>query len=100
MKVKVKKITELDWESHPGGMGGERAVIFFKNGYGASCIRGGVFYTKCGTYEIAVLNTNGSIAYDTPITNDVLGYLPEHEANKALRDIANLPKLKAKSRHV
>lgn len=84
-------IDELAWQSHSSGLDGERAKVTFPNGYGASVLRGGQFYTADGTYEIAVLGPNGDIAYDTPITSDVLGYLSEDEANQALADIEALP---------
>jgi hypothetical protein len=90
MATTVPTIKELDWRPHRVGMGGEQAIINFPNGYGASCLRGGMFYTKGGTYEIGVLH-NGKLTYKTHITSDVLGYLPEEEANKVLRQIAALP---------
>lgn len=86
----VPTIDDLDWKPHPVGLGGERAVVEFANGYQASCIRGGMFYTKGGTYEIAVMR-GGSLDYTTPITSDVCGYLSESEANELLRNIAALP---------
>lgn len=83
-------INNLDWKPHPNNFGGEMAIVKFDNGYSASCLRGGMFYTSNGTYEIAVLDDHG-IVYNTPITDDVLGYLSEEEANQALKDISELP---------
>ena len=86
-------ITKLDWRPHKTGIdSGEMAVVDFPNGYSASCLRGGDrgFYTDGGTYEIAVMTDLGC-CYDTPVTDDVLGYLTEAEANKALADIEALP---------
>lgn len=80
-------IRDLEWSPH---VGGERATHEFANGYTASVLRGGPFYTAGGTFEIAVMH-NDKITYDTPITNDVLGYLSEQEANAALADISALP---------
>lgn len=86
-------IDELDWYDHPSGSSGEQAKIRFPNGYGASVIRGGLFfYTDGGTYEIAVLDRDG-ITYETPITDDVLGYQSEDEANAVLKAIEELPPL-------
>jgi len=82
-------IADLDWEPHAAGVGGDRAVVRFDNGYEASVLRGGMFYTDDGTFEIAVMR-DGQLDYTTPITDDVLGYLSETEANKALADIAAL----------
>ena len=87
MTVTVK---ELDFKPHPSGIGGKRAIVVFENGYSASVLFGGPFYTENGTYEVAVM-CNGSVCYSTPVTSDVLGYLSEEEADKALKDISMLP---------
>lgn len=83
-------INGLTWEPHPAGFGGERARITFANGYTASVVRGGIGYTKGGTYEIAVMR-DGRLDLSTPITDDVLGFLSEEAANNALAAIAALP---------
>jgi hypothetical protein len=80
-------ITDLEWKPH---MGGDMAKVKFKNGYGASVLFGGPFYTTNGTYEVAVVDNKG-LNYDTPITSDVLGYLSPREANRILADIEALP---------
>ena len=53
-------------------------------------------YTRGGTYELAVLGQNG-LDYSTPITDDVLAYLSEAEANAALAAIEALPDWKENS---
>ncbi len=83
-------MTDLNWEKHPAGLGGQRAKVVFDNGYHASVIRGGPFYTSDGTYEVAVMDENG-LTYDTPVTDDVLGYLSESELHTVLADIEALP---------
>ena len=67
----------------------------FPNGYGASVIKNSVSYGgKSGLYELAVLNKDGKIIYDTPITDDVLGYLTLLDVTKHLKEVKNLaPKL-------
>lgn len=90
VSTNVPTVDTLDWQPHWAGMGGESAVVYFENGYGASVLRGGFFYTTGGTFEIAVLNGEG-ISYNTPLTDNVLGYLSEAEANTALQNIAALP---------
>lgn len=63
----------------------------FSNDYGASLI-----YAP-GSYglELAVLNFSanpeGDLEYNTPITNDVLGYLTWEQAVEALIKIKELP---------
>jgi hypothetical protein len=51
-------------------------IYKFDNGYGASVVCGlGTYGAKDGLFEVAVLDSNGSITYNTPITADVLGWL-------------------------
>lgn len=84
-------IDDLNWGPHDAMLGGERARIYFENGYGASVIFGGPFYTDGGTYELAVMHRDIGICYDTPVAEgDVLCYLTEEQVNKALIDISRL----------
>ena len=70
---------------------GEQVIFEFKNGYGASVITGSIAYGGLnGLFEIAVTR-NGYLCYDTPITNDVIGYLTIDEVLKVLNDIEQLP---------
>jgi len=63
-----------------------------ENGYGASIVQHSFSYgNREGLWELAVIGKDGSICYDTPITDDVLGYLSEEEVNKTLLEIENLP---------
>ena len=68
----------------------------FPNGYGASVIchdgsYGGP-YKKNGPnfWELAVLDSEGSICYDTEITDDVIGYLNDAEVDRLLIKISQL----------
>lgn len=61
----------------------------FPNGYGASVIDDG-YGARQGLYELAVLDLDGHLTYDTPITDDVLGFLTEAEVAEALSAIAAL----------
>ena len=90
-KVKKMKVKELKFEPHPSDTSGTRAIIMFKNGFGASVITGTSFYTNDShPYEVAVIDNDGVITYDTEITNDVLGFLSEDDVNKVLADIEAL----------
>lgn len=72
--------------------GGSHAVSKFDNGYLASVVTGGWAYTaEDAPYEIAAMYV-GKLGYDTPITDDIIGYLTEEAANEVLQQIANLPK--------
>lgn len=63
----------------------------FKNGYSASVVSHKYSYGGSeGLWEVAVLNANGDICYDTPITSDVIGYLTEDEVEEVLRKIEKL----------
>lgn len=61
----------------------------FDNGYGLSVINDG-YGSSQGLFEAAVLY-QGSIVYDTPITNDVLGYLSEDEVQETIEAVKALP---------
>jgi hypothetical protein len=81
---------ELNFQQHPMGMG-KQCIVQFSNGYGASIVQGPHTYGGSkGLYELAVFGKDGGITYDTPITDDVLGYLSEEEVEKTLLDIKNL----------
>ncbi|MGN6438499.1 MAG: hypothetical protein ACTHMM_18290 [Agriterribacter sp.] len=63
-----------------------------ENGYGASIVKHTFSYgNESGLWELAVLDASGKLCYDTPITNDVLGYLSETEVNETLEKISALP---------
>ena len=68
------------------------ARIMFDNGYGASVVIGPHTYGgEDGLYELAViLGSDGKLTYDTPVTDDVEGYLTEDEVTKLLEQIQNL----------
>lgn len=69
-------------------MNGIMSRIEFENGYGASVVKGEYTYGgKDGLYELAVLNSNGDLTYDTPVTSDVEGYLTEDDVTKLLEQI-------------
>ncbi len=87
------KIEDLKFEKHYHDPSGTQAIINFTNGYSASVITGNWFYTSNEEpFEIAVMTHDGAICYDTPITDDVMGYLTEEAANDVLRKISELPK--------
>ena len=55
---------------------GYKKVYSFPNGYGASVVCNDMSYgNKMGLFEVAVLDSDGRICYDSPITSDVLGFL-------------------------
>ena len=71
---------------------GVQDIYRFKNGYGASvvCSRGS-YGGKQGLKELAVLDKDGSLCYDTPVTSDVIGWLTDEQVEVYLSQIASLP---------
>lgn len=70
---------------------GERTVYRFPNGLGASVIRGEYSYGgKLGLFELAVLDTEGDLNYDTEIADDVVGNLTAEEVTTLLERIKAL----------
>ena len=86
------KFSELEFKQHPSGIGWDKqARVDFKNGYGVSVVTGSSAYTSdSAPYELAVLK-GGNLCYDTPITDDVIGYLTDSDVEKHLKEIENLP---------
>ena len=67
------------------------ARIMFDNGYGASVVVGPHTYGgEDGLYELAVLGSDGKLVCDTPVTDDVEGYLSEDDVTKLLEQIQKL----------
>jgi hypothetical protein len=65
---------------------------YFPNNYGVSVVCSPYSYGgDKGLFELAVLDSNGKIVYDTPITDDVIGYLSIPEVVKIINDIMALP---------
>jgi len=84
----MKTFKDLEFVPHPNHMGGVQARIQFDNGYGASVVCTPYTYGgDKGLYELAVLGSDGHLTYNTPITNDVLGYLKEEEVTNILEQI-------------
>lgn len=70
---------------------GYQLVYKFDNGYGASVVKHNFSYGgKKGLYELAVLDKDGGLCYDTPITEDVIGHLTMGEVDKILVEISYL----------
>lgn len=72
-------------------LNGYQLLYTFDNGYGASVVKHDFSYGgKNGKYELAVLDKNGSLCYDTPITEDVIGHLTMGEVENLLAEISYL----------
>jgi hypothetical protein len=74
---------------------GIQKVYKFPNNYGASVIRHDYSHgNEGGLWELAVIefypNESWDITYDTPITDDVLGYLTDKDVLDILEKIKSL----------
>ena len=70
---------------------GHGYVYKFDNGFGASVVQhSGSYGGNQGLYEIAVLDSKGDLCYDTPITDDVIGYANEDKIKDTLDRIKSL----------
>ena len=84
------KFKDLEFKELPD-FSGIYCRIQFDNGFGVSIVKHQYSYGgKDGLYEIAVLDSEEQITYDTPITNDVLGYLSEEDVERHVNDIKDL----------
>lgn len=68
-------------------------VVKFPNGYSASIISkfNGSYGGNKGLFEVAVMDQDGVIVYDTPVTNDVVGWCDFSDVAALLDQIMNLP---------
>jgi hypothetical protein len=73
----------LPGESHHWKGSGKALNVQFANGYGLSVIWTG-YGSNAGLMEVGV-TCNGSLCYDTPITDDVIGWVDRAE----IRDLVS-----------
>lgn len=72
-------------------LGGDSHIYHFDNGYMASVIRNKTSYGHdAGLWELAVMDKTRMV-YDTPITDDVLGWLDDAAVQDLLVRIEALP---------
>ena len=90
----MKRFKDLTFKKHPAyPYFHTHAQIRFSNGYGVSVVRGGASsYATERTYELAIIDNNGNLVYDTHITNDVIGHLSADKVTAVMEEIQNLPK--------
>jgi len=72
-------------------MVGKKARMHFDNGYGVSVVSHSYSYGgRDGLYEVAVLDSDDNLTYDTPVTNDVIGYLTEEDVTDVMKQVQDL----------
>jgi hypothetical protein len=82
--------TFKDLEFKPHSISGIQATMNFDNKYGVSVVCGSMFYSNgIDTYELGVLY-EGSLTYNTYITDDVLGGLSSNEVTNIMVKVQNL----------
>lgn len=90
LELDYKTFDDIEFEKHEE-LGGIVGRIMFDNGYGASVVRHIMSYGgKQGLYELAVLDKEEHLTYDTPITSDVVGHLTPEEVTNYLIKIQEL----------
>ena len=87
----MKTFKDIQFKTNP--MGAEFGVVSrtkFDNGYEVSVVKSPHSYGgDKGLYELAIFKDD-EICYDTPITNDVLGYLSDKDVTEVLIKIQQL----------
>jgi len=74
-------------------MVGKKSRMSFDNGYGVSVVSHTYSYGgKKGLYEVAVLDSEGDLTYETPVTNDVIGHLSEKGVSDVMKQVQGLTK--------
>lgn len=89
----MKTFNDLEFEQIDEApfMVGKKVRVQFDNGYGVSVVSHTFSYGgKDGLYELAVLDKNGELTYETPITSDVLGYLEPEQVTEIMEKVQSL----------
>lgn len=89
----MKTFNDLEFEQINDApfMVGKKVRMQFDNGYGVSVVSHTYSYGgKDGLYEVAVLDKNGDLTYETPITGDVLGYLEPEQVTEIMEKVQSL----------
>jgi hypothetical protein len=89
----MKTFKDLVFKPHSLG-NGIQAVIDFENGYGISVVQTPYSYGgKMGLFEIAIIDKDREVVYNTPVAEGVIGYLREEDVTQAMERIQLLESL-------
>ena len=81
----MKTFKDLEFIELDQHMNGVAARIMFENGFGASVVCHSFSYGgKNGLYEVAVLDADGEITYETDVTDDVIGHLTPEKVTETM----------------
>ena len=89
----MKKFEDLEFEKIEDDpfQTGVKSRMVFENGYGVSVVSHTHSYGgRKGLFEVAVLGKDGDISYDTPVTDDVIGYLNPEEVTDTMKQVQEL----------
>jgi len=89
----MKTFQDLEFEQINDApfMVGKRSRIHFDNGFGVSVVSHSHSYGgRNGLYEVAVLDSDGNLTYETPVTNNVIGYLTEEDVTNVMKQVQEL----------
>ena len=88
----MKKFEDLEFDKLTDPfMSGVRSRMMFENGFGGSVVSHTYSYGgKDGLFEVAVLDEDGDLTYNTPVTNDVIGFLNPDEVTDIMEQVQNL----------
>jgi hypothetical protein len=87
----MKTFKDIEFKINP--MGSEYGIVSrtqFDNGYEVSVVKSPHSYGGAkGLYELAIFK-DGDICYDTPITDDVIGYLRPEDVTDVMERVEKL----------
>ena len=87
----MKTFKDIEFKTNP--MGADFGIVSrtqFDNGYEVSVVRSEHTYGgNKGLYELAIFK-DGEICYDTPITDDVIGYLRPEDVTDVMERVEKL----------
>ena len=89
----MKKFEDLEFKILDDApyMFGKQAKLQFDNGFGVSVVSHTFSYGgKDGLFEVAVLDKEGNLTYETSVTNDVIGYLNPEEVTEVMKQVQKL----------
>jgi len=84
----MKTFKDLEFKSHPIG-NGVQARMDFDNDYGVSVVKFNGSYGYPNLWEVAVMY-KGSLTYNTPITDDVLGHQNDQDVTDIMERVQTL----------
>ena len=89
----MKTFEDLEFEQLNDApyMVGKKSRMHFDNGFGVSVVSHTHSYGgRSGLYEVAVLDKDGLLTYETPVTSDVIGYLTEENVTDVMKQVQEL----------